>query len=565
MNTSLQNIFVARNTIAHSGRSRSWRCSLALVLLAMLPLATAQANVYVTDIKLNSGTNLVTTPVGSTVNISYILNEAATAGATIEILSGTNVVGAIAIVGGNPGTIRGTNTVAWSGKDAGGNNVTPGTYSIRITAAANGYADWTQITSDANPGNYVWAPRGIAVNNNTNSPFYGRVFVGNARQGPNPTNSPGDKVGIQKLNADGSPADEGVFSDGGYPWAGDFFSPWKMEVSADDKLYVSDWSGNGIVLAFDQVISPASLITVLRQDNWPPVGTSDGTSTGVTNYANFSGPFVTGSGTNTQVWMADISYDANTNIMRSVGIRRWNVTTNGAIATNDLGKTMVQARGTADLNLFPFDVAVDKNGKIYTIQYRPTTNDTNFKVFRYPANPSGATALTNAEWKVGGSNVYVGAYGIAVNPAATYVAVALREGTALLVLNNPPISVAPILSATTFTNGQFQFTLTGESNVTYVIQASTDLQTWIPVVTNTASDATRSIIINAPDVQLFYRAIANPIVIDTGAGHDHRDAAWDNAGNLYDVDNFASRWRAYSPPGPNQATTVAVPTVQVTP
>ena len=44
---------------------------------------------------------------------------------------------------------------------------------------------------------------------------------------------------------------------------------------------------------------------------------------------------------------------------------------------------------------------------------------------------------------------------------------------------------------------------------------------------------------------------------------DTPDVAWDNAGNVYACDNGASYWRAYSPPGANQATTVAVPTVQV--
>jgi hypothetical protein len=49
----------------------------------------------------------------------------------------------------------------------------------------------------------------------------------------------------------------------------------------------------------------------------------------------------------------------------------------------------------------------------------------------------------------------------------------------------------------------------------------------------------------------------------TNAGDDHYDVAWDNVGNLYAVDNFAGRWRCYSPPGTNQATTVAIPTIQI--
>ena len=39
--------------------------------------------------------------------------------------------------------------------------------------------------------------------------------------------------------------------------------------------------------------------------------------------------------------------------------------------------------------------------------------------------------------------------------------------------------------------------------------------------------------------------------------------AWALAGNLYATDLNAGVWRAYSPPGTNQATTVAVPIIQV--
>lgn len=50
---------------------------------------------------------------------------------------------------------------------------------------------------------------------------------------------------------------------------------------------------------------------------------------------------------------------------------------------------------------------------------------------------------------------------------------------------------------------------------------------------------------------------------ETTPSHDHWDAAWDNAGNLYSIDGYEGIWRAYSPPGANQATTVAIPQIQV--
>lgn len=137
----------------------------------------------------------------------------------------------------------------------------------------------------------VFLPTSITVNKNTNSPYYGRVFIGNGTPGNNMGN------GILKYNADGSPADEGGFGTGWYPWNGDYYaspSPWKMDIGSDDRLYVDDWSGNGIVVSFDQVLS-TNYLNVLRSDNYP--------------YPKIllSGPCVVGAGTNMLIYMADVN------------------------------------------------------------------------------------------------------------------------------------------------------------------------------------------------------------------------------------------------------------------
>ena len=64
----------------------------------------------------------------------------------------------------------------------------------------------------------------------------------------------------------------------------------------------------------------------------------------------------------------------------------------------------------------------------------------------------------------------------------------------------------PELSNPAWSGGQFQFTLTGETNVNYVIQASTNLQSWTPLATNSSPNASRNITINAPNSRSFYRA-----------------------------------------------------------
>src|SRR4051812_21049743 len=101
------------------------RTPILLTLLAagLVVADSARANVYATNIKINGSlTNSVSTSQGSSVAITYILNEAATAGVTIKISSGSTVVRTISIASG-AGTTRGLNTVNWDGKNGSGNNV----------------------------------------------------------------------------------------------------------------------------------------------------------------------------------------------------------------------------------------------------------------------------------------------------------------------------------------------------------------------------------------------------------------------------------------------------------
>jgi hypothetical protein len=457
-----------------------------ILLLQVLLSSTGWANIYATNIRFNGGTTNLGVP--GLINIGYILNEPASR-VTITINSGATTVRTIALTNPSPGTLRGTNLVAWDGKDSNGTNVGAGTYTVSITAATDGYEDWTQISDDANPGNYVWEGRGIGVNKNPGSPYYGRVFVANSHGGPNENSTPGDSVGILKLNADGSPADEAIESGfwnstGGWLWAGDYYSPWKLEVSDDDKVYVNDFTVNGIVLSFDQTIAPASRQIVLNTNNYPSPGVS------------LSGPFITGIGSNAQVWMADI-------VSGGVGIRRWQVGTNGSVATNDIGTMIVKAGSGSDLNNAPFDVAVDRSNRIYTIQQTLTAGDPAYRVFRFPAY--GGTLETNADWKIGNADdTFEGAHGLAVDPAGRYLAVAFI----------------------------------GDGNI------GTGLQFGSTRVFETTNGT------------------AVTTLLPSG-NHDHRDVAWDNVGNLYTIDNIDSTWRTYSPPGTNEATTTATVTLEV--
>ncbi|HWW01132.1 MAG TPA: hypothetical protein VNZ64_15660 [Candidatus Acidoferrum sp.] len=67
----------------------------------------------------------------------------------------------------------------------------------------------------------------------------------------------------------------------------------------------------------------------------------------------------------------------------------------------------------------------------------------------------------------------------------------------------------PILSQPARVGGNFSFILTGEADVTYIIQASTDLVTWTPVATNAVPATVRPIVVATSGSRSYYRALGS--------------------------------------------------------
>jgi hypothetical protein len=472
-------------------RHRAFVIGISLFLASFF---SCRANVYATNIKLNGSlTNSWVAP-GYPARISYILNEPATMGVQLQICSGTNVVKTFVATNGQPGAFAGSNAFLWDGTDSHGSNVAPGLYTLQITAGAVGYADWTNITDDGTNFEVDFA-RGIDVNKNTNSPYYGRVFVGNARAVGN------QQQGIFKFNADGSPADEGAFSTGGYPWPSgifiDGYTPWKIAIGPNDEVYVNDWSGQGKVIEFDELID-TNFVVALASDAYP------------SDTVSLSGLYITGTATTEQLWMADIGDSAP-----SLGIVRWDVQSDGTVAYGDTNAAVVVAVTNSDLTLAPYDLAVATNGFIYTIQRINATNEedaeaniTN-RVLCFPTWTNGGAPETKAIWAIGsGDTNLVNTYGVDVNPLGTLVAVAVRGF--------------------------------GESS------------------TFGSQDGNLSIF-SARNGKLVKRFTLG---VPGDYNDQFTDVAWDQVGNLCALDFDAGVWRAYSPPGTNQATTVGVASVE---
>ena len=182
------------------------------------------------------------------------------------------------------------------------------------------------------------------------------------------------------------------------------------------------------------------------------------------------------------------------------------------------GTQVVALGGSPGLNLYPFAVALDKAGAIYTIQTRSNQGDPNAWVLRFPAyDPStngGAPEIT-ADWSAGPGDDYCGGQGVAVDPTGTYLAAAFW-------------GYYP--GGGPWTSGNLKILSTADGSV----------------VTNLDLGA----------------SYPNSLT-DDPTHHMDTEADWDAAGNLYYLDDWPGCWRAFSPPGANHATTVALATVQV--
>jgi hypothetical protein len=536
---------VLSNSLRGEWFAPGWLRLLLLACAASLAVPAA-ANVFASQLRLNGASTNLQTTAGQSVGIAYRLNQAADAGVTVSVCIGTNVAWSTNIAGGAPGTLKGTNGLTWPGVDAVGNPVTNGNWSVCVWARASGFGSWTEINSG-----YVYSSQGIAVNNNTNSLHFGRIFIGNAVQGTG--SDPGDAIGFTKYYADGSYAAEGAFSTGGFAWSGNDVTPWKIEVGQDDRVYVADGASTCSVLSFDQFITTnATPLQVLRTNNMANPG------------VNYAGLFVAPTGTNQQLYMTDIGAGGP----GGVGVRRWDVTASGTVATNDPGISVVPASVSLPLDLFPQDVSLDANGRIFVIQKLGETDAQTNRILAYP--PYAGTPLTAPLWTVT-NTALVNAFGIAAALHTNFVAVASRgstthgitlyntdSGAAIATpglntgssqytdvswdragnlyvadwLNSvwsvfsPPgtnryqtISVQtikvgaftrPTLLAPSWMAGQFQATLVGELGVNYAMETSTNLVAWSSFATNRAYSKTNTWTWPLPDARASVRARVIP-------------------------------------------------------
>jgi len=327
----------------------------ASALAAVFSMQTLQATPYAACLTNNAGT------------ISFRLNERANAVAVMY----TNLTGDTII----------TNL----GSQAAGLIITnlsiPGNFTVAVTnSAAAGYLGGAtlQISNDSTNGTSTNtmrfnAPRGVAVNTNPASPYFGRIYVANAIAG---TATRPVQDGIYMLNADysdavgqGTNARTGgitAFTNNIPGSTDDGNTPWHLEIGQDDQLYIADFSTtNGNIYMTDPDVTVGTNLLV-------GFG-APGTPNASPHHGRIGSSVITaGSLTNGTLVVyaidSDIGYDGGGGALGANHIVKWEIGAGPlpvdiAVTNVDNATLLPDVGVTVDLDRGP-------DGKFYTMQNR---------------------------------------------------------------------------------------------------------------------------------------------------------------------------------------------------
>lgn len=381
-----------------------WLLSCAAVVLFALTIPVAKAAPYACEVTNVAG------------NVQFYLGESANDVSVIfDDGAATNDLGALA---------------------AGSNSFALGVhtnYAIVVSKAGTGA--WGQISVDAT-NNSFYGPRGVGVNRNPGSSFFGRIYVVNGSAGTG--TSPGRAVGrgVYVLNADTSDAlgyGNTAQAPGMTIGASTTYSPYKPFVGPDNMVYVGNADGTAVSLS-----PPGNAIVWMLDPNL-----TSGTPVIQTNAvlgpaaSCISTPFVTGSLAtgNLQLYCNLWGYGAtNTDLgiplytyIYSFGINGGPLPYTSAPSTNaDVGG---DALNNVDGILGDLYVAPD--GKFFASQNRNASTggaaSGSVSIWEYASDAE--TYLWDSSSAAGGTDPFAadgggsgGIYGIAVSPDDKYLA-----------------------------------------------------------------------------------------------------------------------------------------------
>ncbi|MBN1851723.1 MAG: PEP-CTERM sorting domain-containing protein [Pirellulales bacterium] len=307
---------------------------LAVAVACVVTLAfssSTSATPYASGIQLNG------------VNSSFILNQG---GANVSVVyDGGATVVPMGMLAAGTHTFDATLGSSWE-----------------IVCTSSAPAGWTQISDDNLTQSKYYSPRGVAVNQNSASASFGRIYVSEGLGGAVSAGGRTTTDGLYVMGSDQSDmlGQGDTAASGTIDWTtGGSNSPYKISIGPDDSIYLTDWSDahSGLWRA------PADLSgtwpNVLANNNRAASGLCD-------NHGSIPAVWVEGTGDGTQVYTLDEDFA----LPGTTGsVLRYDVGT----ATDYNGQPVEQTQdGTNIILNMRADVVRDADGSWWIAQYRFT-------------------------------------------------------------------------------------------------------------------------------------------------------------------------------------------------
>lgn len=245
------------------------------------------ANIYASELKVNtvSGTSL-----------EFTLNE----NATSVIITINDENGEVKSIDAGP-LNKGHNSVSADLSD-----LSQGTYTWSVTAMAGVVDRPVKISNNSRPEMQFFSARGVAVDNEFDSPFFGRVYAVESAPGQVTNRSTDDGVYILNAALEDVTAQGAKSYDGGVVW-GAGSSPFRLCVAPDGKVYMNDWSDTHSGVWVMDPANPSAPFTEVFA-GLTRAGSGLASIGGVNVHGSIAHCWVTGKGEDTKLFTFDEDY-----------------------------------------------------------------------------------------------------------------------------------------------------------------------------------------------------------------------------------------------------------------
>ena len=248
---------------------------------------TGTANVYASELKAEE--------TSGGYKLHFTLNDNIESG-QINILEGENIVHSIAL-----GALsKGLNSV-----DLTTTTLPGGTFNWSVIVNSTTVDRPYKFTDNAQTQLQFYSPRGVAVDNSFESPYFGRVYASETAGGTVTNRTTNDGIYILNSALEDITGQNATAYAGGVTWGGGS-SPMRLAVAPDGKVFLTDWTDSNSGIWVMDAGNPSAPFTKVFEGTRAPSGlVSNG---GVNIHGSISHAWVTGIGDDMKLFTFDEDY-----------------------------------------------------------------------------------------------------------------------------------------------------------------------------------------------------------------------------------------------------------------